>query len=94
MANISPEHSKAILREMFKRVGITDELFESFDFTQPNWFHKHTWKQEEEDSFILWLATFLEKNKYCKKGAKDRHGGRLAEHESDKICMAYGWKVS
>lgn len=91
MKHISPEHSQIIMRKLCKAVGAD---YDTFDFSQKEWFRQHEWTQGEEDSFVLWLADFLEDNKYVKKGAKSRHGQRLAEYESSKFVMNVGWKTA
>jgi len=89
---LTPEHSEIILKEMCRRVGMTDEDYRVFDFTEKEWFRKHEWTEKEEQDFILWLADFLEENKYVPKKIRKR-GIRWAGYESSKFVMSLGWKT-
>ena len=79
---ISHKHSKKILAEMCKRVGVDAK---DFDFDKDDWFRKHPWTKEEEDNFVLWLANYLTRNKIARKGK--------SLYEAQKIIGNYGWVI-
>lgn len=85
---IPEEHGKAILTEMLKRVG---ENYDTFDFTQPQWYWKHEWTQEEQDDFVAWVANYFVDNKvFTMRKYRDRPE---AIHRAEQIVASYGWKV-
>lgn len=81
---ITKEGVELILRELCNRVGVQ---FETFDFTQDNWFQKYVWSPEQEHDFILWLARFLIDHNYVRPRWKQ------AVHEAQKLEMQFGWKT-
>lgn len=85
---ISTEDSNIILAEMCKVIGVD---FESFDFSQPNWYWQHTWTKEQEEAFRVWLGEFLVKNKYTKKG--NYRGQNAGYYEAGKLLFNYGWVI-
>lgn len=84
---ISKKHGELILKEMCDRVGIN---FDTFDFSEPNWYQKYTWSEEDQESFRVWLSKKLTKWGYV-KGMYRGHSHAL--HEADKLILSYGWKV-
>ncbi len=82
MKYISKKHSKIILTEMCKRVGVS---IDDFDFEEQGWFSKHAWLKRDQDDFQLWLSKFLIEKKYCKS--------KESFHEAGKIIAVYGWKT-
>ena len=88
MKQIRLEHSEEILAELCKRIGFNAELF---DFTQKDWYLKHTWTQEQEEDFRIWLGKYLVTHKYARKGTY--RGQNVGYYKSGKIIMNYGWKV-
>lgn len=80
--DISEEDSRIILRKLCEMVGV---ILETINFSDPNWYELHTWSPEEEQEFINWLADFLVKHNYARKGGAFR--------EAQKINMQYGWKT-
>lgn len=103
MKNISEEHSKEILQEMYRTIGLVYEprAFTSFDwflkhtFTGFDWFLKHTWTPMQQEQFIKWLAEFLKKHGYAR--GKRRVGKTVIDsalHEARKLVFNYGWKTT
>lgn len=86
--NINTEDSKTIMNKLLEAVNAPED----FNFNQDQWFWKYEWTEEQQTKFTLWLADFLEKKKYCKKGIKKR-GQRYALYEAKKMVMNYGWKL-
>jgi len=83
---------QTILTEMFTRVGDTyDEDKTSSDA----WYEAHEWTQEEQDSFIDWLADYLYNNRDARKFLMSY------PYKNKKHCRAtasqfnawYGWKT-
>lgn len=87
--NIQEPHTAEILTKMCEMVGVD---YKTFDFNQPNWYWQHTWTKEQEAEFITWLAQFLLKHKYTRKGKY--RGEDKPTYDAKKIVWNYGWKVS
>ena len=87
--DILPEHLRAIIAEMCKRVGANAKII---DVKKENWFMKYEWTQEEEEDFRVWLGKFLVKNKYIGKGTY--RGIDWGYYEAGKFVENYGWKIS
>jgi aminoglycoside N3'-acetyltransferase len=87
MQPIQPEHTKEILAEMCKRVGVDAE---TFDFHHEDWYHLHEWTLKEEEDFTQWLANYLRKHKYT-RGKK--RGLDASLYEAQKIVAFYGWRL-
>ncbi len=86
--DISPEHSKEILTELCKRVGVD---IKTVDFSKQDWFLQHEWTEEDDDNFRKWLGEFLKKHKYVGKGKK--RGMDWGYYEAGKLVGNYGWKT-
>jgi len=87
MKSIKEQHSEELLKEMLSRVGAN---YETFDFTEPNWFWKHEWTQAEQDDFQTWVSQKLIEWKYVKRRALGKY---TPEYEASKIVNNYGWKT-
>lgn len=85
--DITPESTEEILQEMCKRVGAD---YDSMNFEDPKWFQKYEWTKEEEESFRLWLADYLLKNKYVRPGIY--RGQKNPYYQAGKLVFTYGWK--
>lgn len=86
--DILPEHTKEILTEMCRRVGVS---YDSVDFNKQQWYQDHTWTAEEQDDFRKWLGGFLRKHKYVGKGKK--RGVDWGYYEAGKLVGNYGWRL-
>ena len=42
-----------ILKQMCEVISVD---YDTVDFKEDGWYHKHTWTVEEEDNFLIWLA--------------------------------------
>lgn len=87
MKQITKEHGDQILAELCRRVG---EDAKTFDFTQPNWYWKHLWTQDEEEDFRKWLGKKLEEWHYCRGKYRDQSSGY---YQAGKIIMYFGWRT-
>lgn len=87
-SEILPEHMRAIIAEMCKRVGVNAE---TIDVKKERWFLEHEWAQEEEEDFTVWLGKFLVKHKYVGRGTK--RGVNWGYYEATKLVGNYGWKI-
>ena len=86
--SIPEDYSTQILKEMFKRVGAD---YESFNFSQKNWFWSHSWSKEQEEDFRKWLGGFLVANKLVRKGKY--RGQDNGYYQAGKLLSNYGWKL-
>jgi len=69
------------IKEMFLRVG---EKTSPEEFAkQDEWYKKHCWTQEEENSFRQWMLALLRK--------KLRMNKKRAETEVAMFILNYGW---
>lgn len=89
---ITAEDTKTILLEMFRRVGLTKEDYDNFDFSAHEWFMKYIWTLEEQDDFCTWLGKFFVRKKYVGKGTY--RGQDWGKYEAGKFILNYGWKNS
>ena len=80
------KHLSVILTEMCSRVGVE---YKGIDFK------KHSWTQEQEDSFVEWLANYLREN----KDARDTLMQYQTKNKRETLEFAksfvwnYGWKI-
>lgn len=79
---MTKEQLDTILDKMFEMVGADRD---KIDTKKNNWFHKHSWTEEQEKEFIDWTADYL--NKKAKQSKKS------ALKQAQWINLNYGWKV-
>lgn len=89
MKTITKLHTKDVFTELCKRVGVS---YDTFDFSQKEWYFKHLWTEEEQEYFRKWLAAYLIEKKYFGKKEKYR-GENAAYYEAGHFIMNYGWKT-
>lgn len=89
---ISKEDLATILVEMFKRVGLTEEDYQTWDFSREGWYEDKVWTEAEQEDFQAWLGQFLSDHKYVgkRKYRTQNHG----YYEAGKFIFQYGWKAS
>jgi len=81
-----------VLREMCRRVGAR---YEGIDFSDPTWFYKYEWTQEEEEDFANWLTKELISNPQLRNDlmkyptSQRRYLRRFAE----VFTANYGWRL-
>lgn len=87
------KHLDVIMREMFKRVGAKYDLSEC---NSPHWYEKHTWTEEEQDSFMGWMVDYLHGSLEARRELM--HCPHQAKRELRKFVgmfiLAYGWKCN
>ncbi len=84
---ISVVDTETILTELCNRVGVQRKTVNT---AQSHWFWKHTWTEEEEEQFRIWLGKFLEEKKYCRGKYRGQNRGY---YEAGKVVMDIGWKT-
>ena len=93
-------HLKVILREMCRRVKFPlwrkiqlrmDHGWEYF--SEDTWFCEYTWSRDEQNSFIDWMANYLDVNNkarmdltFCMKRKK------CCKKAAEEFVWNYGWK--
>ena len=85
-----------IFTKMFAIIGKEKEL-ENFNFSEPNWYHKHEWTEDQENEFIGWLAKYFKSN-YKKSEFKEAFSfdSRFESNPTKmayKFTMDFGWKT-
>lgn len=48
-----------LLRKMCEVINVD---YDSIDFQEEDWYERHTWTEEQENEYILWVAEELYKN--------------------------------
>ena len=69
------------IKEMFRRVGV--EYSAEF-VTDPKWFWKCEWTEEQETDFKKWLIKQMKKHSLLK---------HRADKEADWFLFMWGWKI-
>ena len=87
------KHISVILTEMCKRVDVD---YKAIDFNKKSWFWKHSWRQEEQDSFVEWLAEYLRNNKDARNVIMKHPSKKKKEtvETARSFVWNYGWKIS
>lgn len=88
MKKLSLAHGREIYEEMCQRINVDPA---SIDTKLIGWYEKHTWTEEQQEEFRVWLGKFLVKHKYCGKGKK--RGINWGYYDAGKIILYMGWKV-
>lgn len=84
-------HIVIILTKMCEMVGIK---YEDIDFTDDNWFMRHSWSSTTQDIFKAWLVDYLynsyaARREICMVNYKSfKHLSKVASY----FIMMYGWK--
>ena len=80
------KHISVILTEMCSRVGVE---YKGIDFK------KHSWTQEQEDSFVEWLAEYLRNNKDARNVIMKHPSKKKKEtvETAKSFVWNYGWKI-
>lgn len=81
-----------ILKEMCIRVGAD---YDKINFTKDGWYSRHSWTEDEQDSFNKWLSKYLVNNK---KISRVLYGITFRSLKStkkavDMFSLCYGWKI-
>jgi hypothetical protein len=81
-----------VLEEMHKRVGVP---FSSDSCNEEEWYTKHTWTQEEQDSFTEWLANYLHKNIPAQREMYDTvaRSKKECKKRATYFVFSYGWQL-
>ena len=93
MQNFHGVYFTDVLKEMCSRVGVE---YADVDFSQDNWYQKHTWTRIEENKFIEWYAQFLRsmgpRREMCKYPSLVRSKPDRLKFAA-KMVAEFGWKV-
>lgn len=79
---------KTILDEMCSIVGAKE-----VNYKEKEWFLKHTWSEEEQESFRNWLSNFLYNNSKARKAFKIARSKKYCDKASGMFILNYGWKT-
>ena len=84
------KHTKIILEEMCKRIGVK---YEDMDFKKPHWFWNFAWTQEQEDDFKKWIVSYLIGSYEARQELMEHPNLKDCDKVADEFIMQYGWKV-
>jgi len=77
--------SKEVQPIIEKMCDMIDVEPESIDYGKEEWYYDHTWTQEQENEFFLWLKEYSIKKNLCLK----HKAGKLA----GMFILNYGWRT-
>ncbi len=83
-----------VLTAMIESIGLT---VNDIDFSDKEWFTKHTWTEKEQKSFVEWLIVYLKDPKHLKEIARwPRITKSLKQREklAWEIILNYGWRCT
>jgi len=85
------KYLKTIFTEMCNRV---DADYDSIDFQKEDWYYQYEWTQEEENSFIEWVADYLYNNSEARKILYGIHikNKKLCKKAAEGLIF-YCWKI-
>lgn len=88
---IKYKYLKHIMKEMCRRVGAD---YDSIDFSEPNWYNKYEWTEQESDDFVDWLSKFFIKNKEARLDILDTESTnkKLIDEFCKMFAFNYGWR--
>lgn len=77
---------KELSIEMFRRVGLNKTYSEIKEYAkQSNWYHNHSWSQQEQEEFVKWVVVKLRSELKCTK--------KYAEKQAYWFVFDIGWKL-
>jgi len=84
-------HLQQILRQMCYVIGVDPE---TIDFGQHDWYMQHTWTQEQEQEFKIWLTDYIYNNNEARKEILEfpRKDKKHCEKAASEFLFNYGWK--
>lgn len=74
-----------VLRQMFKVVDAPFPEDMSY-FQKPEWFHDHSWTQDQQDQFAIYLRDMMMVNFHYTK--------KMATHAAQEFVFNYGWRIN
>jgi len=82
-----------ILTEMCRRVGVE---YDDVDFSEDEWYLKHSWKQKDKDMFIEWFAKYLRnmgpRRELCQYPSLVRTKEERVKF-AEKLVDQFSWKI-
>ena len=81
---------EVILKEMFQRVGA--------EYAWPeggNWFMEHSWTEEEQASFEVWLTDYMMNNPEARRTLSTwtTKNKRMMKKFAKDFTFMWGWKL-
>jgi hypothetical protein len=84
-----------VFKKMFEIVGLSLQDYQDFDFTDPQWYLKHSWTMQQEKEFTEWMVEMLYLNskmridlmKFPKKSKIE------IRRSVNWFTLMYGWKL-
>lgn len=85
-------YSEVVMKEMCSRVGTT---LDKVNFNNDKWFTKHSWTEEEQDSFKNWLTDYLYKSPGARREIMSYpvKNKKIIRSCSGMFILNYGWKL-
>ena len=84
------ESLQAVLREMCTRVGAD---YDSTDFSNPEWYTKYEWTEQEENQFEDWIVNYLYKNTKARREIMNSQIKKKSylKKVAREFTFQYGW---
>ena len=83
-----------ILTEMIHRIGKTED---DIDFSEKDWFEKHTWTEKEQEAYREWLVEYLKNPKHLREIAmwpRITKNKKMREKLAGELILNYGWRCT
>jgi len=82
-----------VLSEMCSRAGIS---FNDVDWNDDDWYMKHVWSLEDQNSFKNWLVNYWYENNKARREMTHIYNKRKRDLKkaADMFVFMYGWKFS
>ena len=90
MSNEAKKHLEVILRKMCRMVGAN---YNSMNFKESNWFHKHSWTEEEESEFKKWLIKYFNDHVEARHALMKFPLKKYVKESAQSFIFNYGWKL-
>jgi hypothetical protein len=86
-------HLETILRKMFELVNAN---YDTFDFTQDNWYWEYTWTPEQEKIFHTWLYGYMRLNTQARNELMsiNINTKKNVTDFVNNFIFTYGWKTT
>ena len=84
---------KHIMEMMCEEIGVDSS---TMDFKESEWYLKHTWTEEQENSFKNKLLRYLMNSKKAREGFLEHPEGynrMILDIAVNSFVMQYGWKT-
>jgi len=84
-----------VFKKMFEIIGLSLQDYQDFDFTDPQWYLKHSWTMRQEKVFTEWMVEMLYLNSKMRIDLmKFPKKSKIEIRKSvNWFTLMYGWKL-